>query len=229
MRKLKSGDLLVEVSSANQSHKLSKCSTIGSFSVSVEPHKTLNTCRGVISATDLIHSTKEELLDNLKSQNVVDVRRITVRKNDQIIPTKHIILTFNSPTLPNRVKAAYLSCPVRPYIPNPLRCFQCQRYGHAKTSCRGSVTCARCAEVGHDNKTCKNSECCINCRGDHPAYSRVCPKWIFEKEIQAVKLTNNLTYPEARRLIESRTPSAGISFSNVVKSNKKSCDASCTH
>ena len=61
-------------------------------------------------------------------------------------------LTLNSPTLPNRIKAAYLSCPVRPYIPNPLRCFQCQRYGHAKTSCRGSVTCARCAEVGHEIK-----------------------------------------------------------------------------
>ena len=136
MWKFKSGDLLVEVSSANQSHILSKCSTIGSFSFSVEPHKTLNTCCGVILATDLTHSTKE-LWDNLKSQNVIDVRRITMRKNDQIIPTKHIILTFNSPTLPNRIKAAYLSCPVCPYISNPLRCFQCQRYGHAKTSCRG--------------------------------------------------------------------------------------------
>ena len=89
-----------------------------------------------------------------------------------------------------------------------------------------SITCARCAEVGHDNKTCEKSECCINCRGDHPAYSRVCPKWIFEKEIQAVKLTNNITYPEARKLIESRFPSPGLSFTNIVKSNKKSCDAS---
>ena len=58
------------------------------------------------------------------------------------------------------------------------------------------------------------------------AYSRVCPKWTFEKEIQAVKLTNNVTYPEALRLIESRIPSEGISSSNIVKSNEKSCDAS---
>ena len=80
MRKLKSGDLLVEVSSANQSLILSKCSTTGSFSVSVEPHKTLNTCRGVMPVADFIHSTKEELLDNFKSQNVIDVCRIPVRK-----------------------------------------------------------------------------------------------------------------------------------------------------
>ena len=127
MQKLKSGDLLIEVSSANLSHILSKCSPIGTFSVSVEPHKTLNTCNGVISVADIIHSAKEELLDNLKSQNVIDVRRITIHKNYRIIPTKYIILIFNCPTLTNRIKAAYLSCPVRPQIPNPLRCFQCQR------------------------------------------------------------------------------------------------------
>ena len=125
--------MLVEVSSANQSHIVSKCSTIGSFSVSVEPHKTLNTCHGVISVADLVHSSKEKLLDNLKSQNVTDVCQITIRKNDQIIPTKCVIFTFSSPTLQNKIKADYVSCPVHPYIPNPLRCFQCQHYGHAKT------------------------------------------------------------------------------------------------
>ena len=41
-----------------------------------------------------------------------------------------------------------------------------------------------------------------------------------------MKLTNNITYPEVRRLIDSRIPSAGISFSNIVKPNKKSCDES---
>ncbi|GFW93635.1 uncharacterized protein TNCV_4541641 [Trichonephila clavipes] len=45
------------------------------------------------------------------------------------------------------VKAAYLHCPVRPYIPNPLRCFQCQRFGHSKTVCCGQPTCSKCAEA----------------------------------------------------------------------------------
>ena len=125
---------------------LSKCSTIGSFSVSVVPHETLNTSHGVISVADLIHSTKE-LLDNPKSKNVIDVCQITMCENGQIISTKHIILTYNSSTLPNKIKDSYLRCQVRPYIPNPLRCFQCQYYGHAKTSCCGFITCARCAEI----------------------------------------------------------------------------------
>ena len=80
---------------------------------------------------------------------------------------------------------------------------QCQRYGHAKSSSRGSVPCALCAEVGHDDRTCKKFEHCVNCKGDHPEYSRTYPKRVFKKEIQTVKITNNITDPEARRVIES--------------------------
>ncbi|GFT03180.1 hypothetical protein TNCV_3610461 [Trichonephila clavipes] len=83
---------------------------------------------------------------------------------------------------------AYHPCPVRPYIPNPLRCFQCQRFGHSKTVCRGQPTCSRCAEVGHDSADCKAKERCVNCKGDHSSFSRSCPTWIFEKEITALKL-----------------------------------------
>ena len=36
-----------------------------------------------------------------------------------------VILTFSSAKLPVRVHVGYESVPVRPYIPNPLCCFQC--------------------------------------------------------------------------------------------------------
>ncbi|GFV53266.1 hypothetical protein TNCV_1644981 [Trichonephila clavipes] len=55
---------------------------------------------------------------------------------------------------------AYLRCPVREYIPNPLRCFNCQRYGHSKNVCRGQPTCPRCGEVGHDSNDCGKKERC---------------------------------------------------------------------
>ncbi|GBL60828.1 hypothetical protein AVEN_200509-1, partial [Araneus ventricosus] len=51
---------------------------------------------------------------------------------------------------------------VRTYIPNPLRCFQCQRFGHSKTSCRGALTCSSCAEVGHESTDCTRAEKCVN-------------------------------------------------------------------
>ncbi|GFT76697.1 uncharacterized protein TNCV_335631 [Trichonephila clavipes] len=83
----------------------------------------------------------------MQAQNVCDVRRITIRRDGQVLNTKHLILTFHTPDLPQTVKMAFIRCPVRPYIPNPLRCFQCQRFGHSKTVCRGQPTCSRCAEA----------------------------------------------------------------------------------
>ena len=110
--------MLFEVTTASQSNIFSKSTKIGSFSVSIEGHKTF---RSVILVSDLLHSTKEELLGNFKKENVIDVDWFTICRNDQIFPTKHIILAFNSPNLPNKIKAAYFSCPVRLYISNPLQ------------------------------------------------------------------------------------------------------------
>ncbi|GFW95758.1 uncharacterized protein TNCV_19891 [Trichonephila clavipes] len=114
--------------------------------------------------------------------------------------TKHLILTFSTPELSQSVKAAYLNCPVQPNIPNPLRYFQCQRFEHSKTVCRGQPTCSRCAEVGHDSADCK---------GDHSSLSRSCPTWISEKEITAVKIKNKRSYPEARRVVSLRKSFSG--------------------
>ena len=144
-------------------------------------HRTFNSCRGVISEPDLIYVSETELIENLKNQKVTEAKRIYVYRNNEKVPTKHIILTFPSTKLPKSLKAGYLECPVRPYIPNPLRCFQCQRFGHSKTSCRGKLTCSRCGKIGHENTDCKANYCCVNCKLEHPSYSKNCEKWKIEK------------------------------------------------
>ncbi|GFS63577.1 putative RNA-directed DNA polymerase from transposon X-element [Trichonephila clavipes] len=93
------------------------------------------------------------------------------------------------------VKVAYLHCPVRPYIPNPLRCFQCQRFGHSKTTCRGQPTCARCAEI--------------------------LPNVVHRKGNYCLKNKNKISYPEARRIVSSRTPVSGISYAAITKKHTK--------
>ncbi|GFS92976.1 hypothetical protein TNCV_1886281 [Trichonephila clavipes] len=55
--------------------------------------------------------------------------------------------TLLSSTLPQTIKAGYLNCKIRPYIPNPLRCFKCQRFGHSQTSSRGQLTCSMCTPL----------------------------------------------------------------------------------
>jgi hypothetical protein len=61
---------------------------------------------------------------------------------------------------------------------------------------------------------------CVNCKGDHPSYSRSCPIWIREKEIQTVKTNNNVSYPEARKLVLERTPKPGISYAAAATFTK---------
>lgn len=220
VKKLRSGDLLVEVQTAAQAHLLSEIETLGNVPISVVPHGYLNTSRGVISESDLLHTSEEEILENLRSQSVSAVRRITIRRNGTTISTKHLILTFDSHVRPSFIIAGYLRCPVRPYVQNPLRCFQCQRFGHSKASCRSSPTCARCAQPDHSPENCTSPERCMNCKGNHASYSRSCPKWIIEKEIQALRAHENITYMEARKQVEARTPIVGVSYASATSSKK---------
>lgn len=88
---------------------------------------------------------------------------------------------FQKTTLPTKINASNLSSPVRPYIPNLLRCFRYQHYDHSITICRGSVTYAHAAEDGHNGKSCEKAERGANCKDDHVAYSSSWPKLIREK------------------------------------------------
>ncbi|GFQ88624.1 uncharacterized protein TNCT_19671 [Trichonephila clavata] len=113
---------------------------LSNIPVTISPHANLNFSRGVISESDSYNVPEQEILEGLREQKVCEVRRITIRRDGQIVNTKHLILTFACPDLPQTITAGYLRCSVYPYIPNPLRCFQCQGFGHSKTTCRGKAT-----------------------------------------------------------------------------------------
>ncbi|GFT91753.1 uncharacterized protein TNCV_3438051, partial [Trichonephila clavipes] len=119
------------------------------------------------------------------------------------------------PKLTTTIKAGYLNCNIRPYIPNPLRCFKCQRFGHSQTVCRGQLTCSRCASVGHASSDCTLEQKCVNCSQPHSADSKLCPKWNIEKEIQTIKTNRNISFIEARKFI---TPQPSQTYAQVAKS-----------
>ncbi|GBN55113.1 hypothetical protein AVEN_10514-1, partial [Araneus ventricosus] len=216
-KKLRSGDLLIEVESPKQAKEITKLKSLSTIPVTVKPHATLNSSKGVISCGELLNESEEKITAELNSQGVIHVRRITIRRDGQLLNTKHLILTFDSNKLPEHIKAGYMRLSVRTYIPNPLRCFKCQRFGHSKTSCRGTLTCARCAEVGHESTDCTRTEKCVNCKGEHTSFSRNCFAWKQEKEIISMKIKNRISYQEARKLIKSRTPTPGNSYVSAVK------------
>ncbi|GBN06549.1 hypothetical protein AVEN_212778-1 [Araneus ventricosus] len=149
-RKLRSGDLLIEIATRKQAQQIIQLKSLDTIPLTVSAHVTLNSSKGVISCGELLHVPMEEVLKGFQPQGVTRIQRIKIRQDGQLIDTKHLILTFHSPKIPDSVRAGYIKLTVRPYIPNTLRCYKCQRFGHSKASCLGTLTCARCAEASHD-------------------------------------------------------------------------------
>ncbi|GFW25074.1 putative RNA-directed DNA polymerase from transposon BS [Trichonephila clavipes] len=216
VKKLRSGDLLIETSSEVQTKSFLLAKSFLDSPANITPHKSLNSSRGVISEPDLLTTSEAEIREGFSNQGVIQVRRITIKKVTAIIPTKHLVLTFSSPTLPQTIKAVYLNFKIRPYIPNPLRCFKCQRFGHSQTACRRQLTCSRCASVGHASTDCSLELKCISCSQPHTADSKLCPKWKTEKQIQEIKTNKNITYVEARKLI---VPQLVQTYAKAAKSS----------
>ncbi|GBO19103.1 hypothetical protein AVEN_120694-1 [Araneus ventricosus] len=179
IRKLRSGDLLIEVSSRKQAQQIVKLNALSTLPVTVGAHSTLNSSKGVVTCGELFFTPTEEIAEDFKCQGVTHVRRIKIRREGKLLDTKHLVLTFHSPKLPQSIKAGYMNLAVKPYIPNPLRCFKCQRFGHSKLACRGTLACAD-GEKNHDSLQCTALSARIVKKPY--LYSRSCPSWQFEKK-----------------------------------------------
>ena len=180
--RMSSGSILVKVSNPFEAGNLKKIKEFGGTPVSVEPHRSLNRSKGVIKDRELIGCTEEEMVGNV--DGIVEAKRMKIRRDGKEILTNTFILTFDSPKPPARIQVAYLNLEVRPYVPNPMRCFGCQRYGHTKMNCSRLPVCARCGKSeDHSEENCSADPHCINCKGQHAAHSKECPKWQEEKAI----------------------------------------------
>ena len=208
-RKLRSGSILVRVASQAQANLMINIKTILDINVAATPHRTLNSCRGIIRCRDLRDCDDTEVLHELQPQGVTAVHHILATRNGIKEPTNTFILTFNTPTLPTTIKVGYLRVHTEQYVPNPLRCYQCQRYGHGKNACKRPVACARCGQEGHTDSDCSADHHCVNCRGDHAAFSKDCPEWKKQRDITTIKFKRNVSFREAAEIHRASTgPSA---------------------
>ena len=221
VKKLRSGDILVEVTQKAHAENLLRTKNFVNIPVKITPHWTLNSKMGVIRCKDLLECSDDLLVDELKSQGVIRAKRIVISKQDRTVRTNTIILTFQLSSLPPTIKCGYLQVPVDPYIPNPLRCFKCQRFGHHQGNCdTEKAVCAKCGSKDHADKDCSSTHCCVNCKGAHTAFSRDCPVWIKEKRIQEVRIRRNLSFPEARKIVEGvPTQTIGTSYAQAASNN----------
>ena len=103
VKKLRSGALLIEVSRPAQASNLLKQTTFAMIPVKVTPHRTMNTCKGVIRDRDLADMDTTELVDELKCVGVSVAKNIYQNRNGNKTKTAAIILTFAKSVLPRSI------------------------------------------------------------------------------------------------------------------------------
>ena len=193
-----------------------------SLKLRVSAHRTMNSSKGVIWCPDLEGIEEAEILENLQGEGVSHVERCMRKRGGIKVPTHTIFLTFDRPTLPESIIiSCYLKCKVSLFVPKPLQCYTCFRFGHPSAKCRkkDKPICGRCGHEAHEDD-CPQPALCPNCRGAHAPTSRQCPA--FKKETLIKKLMVQKKIPfkaarlEAEKEIEGSVPQQGKSYANAA-------------
>ena len=212
VKRLRSGDLLIEVSTFQQEQNLLKTKQILDQTVKAEPHRSLNLSKAMIRCLSLDSMSDDEIKNELTDQGVTHVRRLG--------KSPAYVLTFNRPYRPSDIRIGYELVRCTDFIPAPLRCYRCQKLGHGTKTCRSAAVCSNCGNTGHELASCDSPSKCVNCCGDHASDSRDCSAWNLEKQALKLRSERQVTLPQARRIVrESTLTPSHTSFSAVVASN----------
>ena len=211
VKRQRDGSFLVQCTNRKESELLLKRNnqTFVDRPIKVEAHRSLNSSKGVIHCKDLAGLTEGTIKEELAEQGVIDVHRCLAKREGKTVPTNTYFLTFCLPRIPESIKIGYLRVKVTLYVPTPMRCFHCQKFGHTKTRCRSETEiCVKCGKPKHDDD-CQPK--CANCEGEHAANSRECPQWKQESAIQRVRAEQKVSFGEAKKIINTSNPPTNLS------------------
>ena len=114
------GFLLIEVNQRLYAETLLRTTVLNSDSlnipVRVSPHRTLNTSRGTVYIPKYTGEREEDILAELYSGGVSEVKRIDIRGK----PSPLLKLKFDQPTLPSHTIIGYERFEVGPDYPHPF-------------------------------------------------------------------------------------------------------------
>ena len=193
-----------------------------SLKIKVSEHRSLNSSKGVIWCPDLEGLEEAEILENLVDEGVSKVERCMRKKGGIKVPTHTLFLTFSRPTLPESITiSCYLRCKVSLFVPKPLQCFTCYKFGHPSSKCKkkDNPLCGRCGHGIHEG-TCPHAAFCSNCKGAHAPTSRQCPTYKKEALIKKIMSQRKIPFKEAKleaeKEIEGSVPQKGKSYASAA-------------
>ena len=184
VKRIKSGRLLVEFNKQHHSKCPLKSKIMCNISIKFSAHTSLNSSKGVIRSRDLEGVGEYEMLENLFSQECHPSRRyifVGIMNCFRPIPSSWHSLNILS-------QAGYLKIPVVPFMPNLLMCFKCHSYWQGEKRLSWHV-------LDVVKLTTRAKLNVISC-----AYSRECPKWKQEKQVQQVKSRKTSVIPWSQKI-----------------------------
>ena len=203
----KQGFIIIELKEDNLEllRELLKVKVLGTLNVECAiPYAELCSY-GVVSpvSTD---ASLEELqalmkIDRLGSTQIIKCERLNKKLSGKWVPSSVIKITFTGKRLPKAVKIAHSYYPIRPYVNEPIMCYNCQRLGHRSINCKAKMRCLLCGG-SHNKSECEATEHkCVHCGGPHTANSKNCQIIKEARKIESIRAHQNITYIEAREQV----------------------------
>ena len=225
-RLIKPNEWLIHTTTKAQSEIYQSLNEIEGIDVSVKKHDTLNSIQGTIILPNIDDEhdlpNKDLLLDSLKKRysNVQDLEiyEIPSRNNSRTLRIGKI--KFEGQVLPDKIKIQGQSCELRPFIPKPLQCKMCSKFGHTDKKCRGNPVCAYCSSEDHLTKWNCGTPKCINCGLEHHARSKQCAFFTYNTELKLLVDRTGMSIREAKLELKARgfqDPARNPLFKNKVR------------
>ncbi|KAL0148948.1 hypothetical protein M9458_055752 [Cirrhinus mrigala] len=162
----------------------------------------------------------EEVKSNLRGGIILNAQRLQTTREGTKVDSQSVVLQFEGDATPKRLTIGYMSYFLRPYVPKPLRCYNCQRFGHVAAMCKEKRRCARCGG-NHNYGQCGEGvlpKCC-NCGGEHNVAYGGCKVMKEAVQVQKVRMGQNVSYAEAVKMV--RNQDAGSRSGSIVEDEGK--------
>ena len=118
-----------------------------------------------------IDMSEVEMVEYFANEGVVYAKRLKRKSEKGYVDSLCMMLGFSTNEYPSVLYYDYLKFHTKPYNPPPMRCFQCNRFGHTGKNCGGKYCCCKCGSRNHTYENCTSEKKCVNCKGNH-TYTR---------------------------------------------------------